>query len=202
MTEAQMITSNPYDPKRRIPRSVGYPLPGVSIRVVSKSDEEVVPVQVGEVWSRGENVFKGYWQMPEKTRESFSEGWFRSGDLGYQDPKEGMRLFLVGRAKELIISGAYNVYPKEVENVLVQHKAIQEAAVVGVSDEDLGEKVIGVVVFKKKRPEILSEELISFCRKRLAGYKCPKQIFAIEELPRNAMGKIQKHVLQKKFSSN
>lgn len=202
MTEAQMITSNPYDPKGRIPKSVGYPLPDVHIRVVSGSMEPVAPGQVGEVWIRGDNVFKGYWQMPEKTRESFVEGWFGSGDLGYQDPEDKMRLFLVGRAKDLIISGGYNVYPKEVENVLEKCEAIQEAAIVGVPDEDLGEKVIGVVVFKKDRPEVPSEELISFCRKHLVGYKCPKQLFTMEELPRNAMGKIQKHVMQKKFSSN
>jgi malonyl-CoA/methylmalonyl-CoA synthetase len=200
MTEAQMISSNPYDLERRIPKSVGYPLPGIQIRLVSQSGEDVVPGEVGEVWIKGDNIFKGYWQMPDKTKDSFVEGWFRSGDLGYQDPEDQMRLYLVGRRKELIISGGYNVYSKEVENVLDQHEAVQESAVIGIPDEDFGEKVTAVVVLKKDQPEAPPEELIAFCKKRLASYKCPKQVFFIDELPRNAMGKIQKNILQKNLS--
>lgn len=200
MTEAQMIASNPFDPARRIPKSAGYPLPGVQIRVVSPSGQDVPPGEVGEVWVKGDNVFAGYWRNSEKTRESFVEGWFRTGDLGRQDPADQLRLYLVGRAKELIISGGYNVYPREVESVLEQHRAVREAAVFGVPDEDLGEKVTAVVTLQKGAPEVPSGELISFCRQRLAGYKCPKEIFHLEELPRNAMGKIQKDVLKKIFS--
>ncbi|MBI5439743.1 MAG: AMP-binding protein, partial [Deltaproteobacteria bacterium] len=132
MTETGMNTSNLLDPPGRVAKSVGYPLPGVAIRVVGPDGTDVAPGDVGEVWIRGDNVFKGYWEMPEKTAESFVGGWFRSGDLGYQDPGDGGRLFLVGRGKELIITGGYNVYPKEIENVLESHEAVKEAAVIGL----------------------------------------------------------------------
>jgi len=178
---------------------VGYPLPGVKVRVVSERGEDVRTGEIGEVWIRGDTVFKGYWQMPEKTRESFEQGWFKTGDVGYQDPADGHRLYLVGRAKELIITGGYNVYPKEIETVLERHEAVQEAAVVGIPDEEYGEKVTGAVVLKKDQLQIKPEEMIAFCKEHLAGYKCPKQIFVVDQLPRNAMGKIQKDVLQKRF---
>jgi malonyl-CoA/methylmalonyl-CoA synthetase len=168
--------------------------------LVSERAEDVKPGDVGEVWIRGDNVFKGYWQMPEKTRESFEAGWFKTGDLGYQDPADGGRLYLVGRAKELIITGGYNVYPKEIESVLEQHEAVQEVAVVGIPDEDYGEKVIAIVVPRGSEHPVTSEEMIAFCKKHLASYKSPKQIFFVDHLPRNAMGKIQKEVLQKKYS--
>ena len=200
MTEAGMITSHPFDPVGRKPRSVGYPLPGVRVRVVSESGEDVKPGDVGEVWVQGDNVFKGYWQMPEKTRESFEQGWFKTGDVGYQDPADGHRLYLVGRAKELIITGGYNVYPKEIENTLERHEGVQEAAVVGIPDEDYGEKVTAVVVLKKDQSRVKPEEMIDFCKNHMASYKCPKQIFVVDQLPRNAMGKIQKDVLQKNYS--
>jgi len=138
-------------------------------------------------------VFRGYWGMPDKTRDSFVEGWFRSGDLGYQDPNDGGRLYLVGRAKELIISGGYNVYPKEVENVLESHEAVTESAVVGLSDEEFGEKVAAVVVLKDGRGSVVPEVLVAHCRERLASYKCPREITVVPELPRNAMGKILKN---------
>ncbi|MEW6115268.1 MAG: AMP-binding protein, partial [Thermodesulfobacteriota bacterium] len=141
MTEAGMITSNPIEVEGRKAQSVGFPLPGVEIRVAKPDASDVVSGEVGEVLMRGENVFAGYWGMPEKTAESFVEGWFKSGDLGYQDPNDKGRLYLVGRQKELIITGGYNVYPKEVENVLEGHAAVQEAAVIGLPDEDFGERV-------------------------------------------------------------
>ena len=200
MTEAGMITSNLIDLPGRKPRSVGYPLPGVRIRVVSEDGEDVKPGDVGEVWIRGDNVFKGYWQMPEKTKESFEGGWFKTGDVGYQDPADGNRLYLVGRARELIITGGYNVYPKEIENTLEKHEAVHEAAVVGIPDEDYGEKVTAVVVLKKDYWQAKPEEMIEFCKKHMASYKCPKQIFIVDQLPRNAMGKIQKDVLQTNYS--
>ncbi len=202
MTEAQMITSNPFDVDGRIPQSVGFPLPGTEIRVVSDAGGDVEPGDVGEVWLRGDNIFKGYWQMPEKTRESFSDGWFRSGNLGYQDPQDKMRLYLVGRAKELIITGGYNVYPKELENVLESHEAVLEAAVVGIPDEDFGERVTAFVVLRSGTEGFSQEELIGFCKNHLAAYKCPKTVLPISELPRNAMGKIQKQVLQQKDETN
>ena len=200
MTETGMNASNPVDPARREAKSVGYPLAGVTIRVVGDDGSDVPPGDVGEVWIRGDNVFRGYWGMPEKTRESFVEGWFRSGDLGYQDPKDRRRLYLVGRAKELIITGGYNVYPKEVENVLESHEAVKEAAVVGLPDEEFGEKVVAVVVRKEGTGSLFPEALIEHCKGRLASYKCPRRIVMIAELPRNAMGKIQKNLISPIFS--
>jgi malonyl-CoA/methylmalonyl-CoA synthetase len=200
MTEAGMITSNLIDPSGRKAKSVGYPLPGVKARVVSDKGIDVKPGEVGEVWIRGDNVFKGYWGMPEKTRESFEEGWFKTGDVGYQDTGDNLRLYLVGRARELIITGGYNVYPKEIENVLEKHGAVHEVAVIGLPDEDYGERVTAVVVPKKDQTETFTEEILSYCKQHLAGYKCPKQVILVDQLPRNAMGKIQKDVLQKKYS--
>jgi malonyl-CoA/methylmalonyl-CoA synthetase len=193
MTETGMNSSNPIDPARRKAKSVGYPLAGVTIRVVGGDGADVLPGKVGEVWIQGDNVFQGYWGMPGKTQESFVEGWFRSGDLGYQDPEDDGRLYLVGRAKELIITGGYNVYPKEVENILESHEAVKESAVVGLPDEEFGEKVVAVVVMKEGKGAFLPETLIEHCKKQLASYKCPRQIAIVAELPRNAMGKIQKN---------
>ena len=193
MTETGMNTSNRIDPAHRKAKSVGFPLPGVRIRVVGSDSKDVRPGDAGEVWVLGNNVFLGYRGMPDKTRESFVEGWFRSGDLGYQDPKDGGRLYLVGRAKELIITGGFNVYPKEVENVLESHEAVKESAVVGLPDEEFGEKVAAVVVLKDGRGSVALEVLSAHCRERLASYKCPREIDIVPELPRNAMGKILKN---------
>ena len=200
MTEAGMITSNLISLPGRKAKSVGYPLPGVKARVVSDKGVDVKPGEIGEVWIRGDNVFKGYWRMPEKTQESFEEGWLKTGDVGYQDPGDNLRLYLVGRARELIITGGYNVYPKEIENVLEKHEAVHEAAVIGLPDEDYGERVTAVVVPKKDQTETSTEEILSYCKQHLAGYKCPKQVILVDQLPRNTMGKIQKDVLQKKYS--
>ncbi|MCK5539571.1 MAG: AMP-binding protein [Deltaproteobacteria bacterium] len=199
MTETGMNTSNTYDPTGRKPGSVGFPLPGVSLRVIDGEGKDVVPGEIGEMLLKGDNVFKGYWQMPEKTKESFVDGWFRSGDLGYQDPDDEMRVYLSGRAKELIISGGYNVYPKEVETVLETHAAVKECAVVGLFDEDFGEKVTAAVVLQDGFDEINPAEIITFCRSKLAVFKCPKTIHFIDELPRNAMGKIQKNQLVERY---
>ena len=201
MTETGMIASNPYDSELRKVKSVGYPLSGVSIRVVGKEGLDVRPGEVGEVWIKGSNVFKGYWNQPEKTTESFKEGWFKSGDLGYQDPEDHLRLYLAGRAKELIITGGYNVYPKEIENILEDHDAVQEAAVFGLAHEDFGEQVAAAVVLREES-SLEASELIQFCKTRLAGYKCPRKIFFRSALPRNPMGKIQKHVLQKEYEGS
>jgi malonyl-CoA/methylmalonyl-CoA synthetase len=126
-------------------------------------------------------------------------GWFRSGDLGFQDPKDRMRLYLVGRAKELIITGGYNVYPKEIENILESHEAVKESAAVGLPDDDFGEKVVAVVVLREGHSPIPTESLVEHCRQRLASYKCPRQIVIVPELPRNAMGKIQKNRIPRIF---
>lgn len=200
MTEAQMVTSNPYEPERRIPKSVGYPLPGYEIRIVGEKGEEVPCGHIGEVWMKGGGIFKGYWRMPEASKKSQADGWFKSGDLGYLDPADSRRLYLVGRAKELVISGGYNVYPKEVETVLEQEEAVQEAAVFGLPDPDFGEKVVAAVVPRGGARKVSEQELIAFCKGRLAGYKCPKQVFYIESLPRNVMGKVQKNLLKDRFA--
>jgi malonyl-CoA/methylmalonyl-CoA synthetase len=194
MTEAGMIASNPYAPEKRKAKSVGYPLDGVQLRVVDANGADVISGVVGEVWIRGNTIFKGYWRQSEKTAEAFQDGWFKSGDLGYQDPADGERLFLVGRAKELIISGGLNVYPKEVENILEDHETVLEAVVYGRPDEDLGERVLAAVVLRDGAAPS-PEGLRAYCRGRLAPYKCPKEIIPLSALPRNAMGKIQKQHL-------
>jgi len=201
MTETGMITSNPLDPARRKANSVGYPLPGVSLRVVSQGGEDVAPGEAGEVWVRGDSVFKGYWGAPGKTEEAFVQGWFRSGDLGYQDPGDDLRLYLLGRSRELIITAGYNVYPKEVEAALERHDLVKEAAVLGIPDEEFGEKVAAVVVPRGDRAELRVQELLDFCRRQLAPYKCPRVIIPADELPRNAMGKVQKHALLERFKA-
>jgi malonyl-CoA/methylmalonyl-CoA synthetase len=132
--------------------------------------------------------------MPEKTVEAFADGWFRTGDLGFQDPDDNDRLYLVGRAKELIITGGFNVYPKEIENVLESHEFVKESAVIGLPDQDFGERVVAAIALKSEI-NVTPEVLIKHCKTRLASYKCPKQIFFVEQLPRNAMGKLQKNIL-------
>lgn len=195
MSETGINVSNPLLGVRK-PGSVGLPLPGVAVRVVDAAGKDVATGEVGEVWIQGKNVFKGYWQMPDKTRESFTDGWFRTGDLGYRDP-EGY-LYLVSRAKDLIISGGLNVYPKEIETLIETLEAVEEAAVIGVPDQDLGERVVAVVVTRPYRA-LGAEEVIALCRERLAGYKCPKAVFFAESLPKNAMGKVMKNVLREKY---
>jgi len=193
MTETGMIASNRIDPAHRVAKSVGHPLAGVEIRVTGEDGADVRPGEVGEVRIRGDNVFPGYWGMPGKTEESFADGWFRSGDLGFLDPEDGGRLYLVGRAKELIITGGYNVYPKEIENVLDAHEAVKESAVVGLPDEEFGEKVVAVVVRKDGAVPVPPGTLVAHCKRHLASYKCPRLLFIVPDLPRNAMGKIQKN---------
>jgi len=194
MTETAMNTSNSLDPAGRKPKSVGFALPGITIRVVGEDGLDMPAGEVGEVLIKGPNVFAGYWRKPDKTRESFIGEYFRSGDMGFLDETDPGRLYLVGRSKELIISGGYNVYPKEIENVLESHEAVRESAVVGLPDEDFGERVTAVVVLKEGA-SVNCEELLGLCKGRLAGYKCPKQIIFVEALPRNAMGKLQKNIL-------
>lgn len=199
MTETGMNTSNTLDPAGRVAKSVGYPLPGTTIMIAADNGGPVVPGEVGEVWIKGPNVFKGYWNMPEKTAESFADGWFKSGDLGYADPADGGRIYLVGRGKELIITGGYNVYPKEIESIIENHPSVKEVAVIGIPDEDFGEKVVAVVALNDGAPAPPAGELAAMCKAKLAGYKCPKQIHFVDALPRNAMGKIQKNVLTKTY---
>jgi malonyl-CoA/methylmalonyl-CoA synthetase len=185
MSEAVIITSNPLHGKR-IAGSVGYPLPGVELRIDGG--------EIGVIQIRGPSVFGGYWRMPEKTAEEFTaDGWFITGDVGRQDP-DG-RVWISGRAKDLIISGGYNVYPKEVELVLDDVPGVIESAVVGVPHPDFGEAVVAVVM-----GEAGEETLIAEARARLAHYKIPKRVVRVDELPRNAMGKVQKNVLRERLA--
>lgn len=194
MTETNMNTSNPYDGER-LPGSVGLPLPGVEIRIADRADGHVLPQgEVGVIEIRGPNVFKGYWRMPEKTRAEFrDDGFFVSGDLGFVDPRGYVHI--VGRDKDLIISGGYNVYPKEVEAALQALPGVADAAVIGAPHPDLGEGVIAVVV---PRPGAALDEAETrrALAVDLAGYKVPKRIVVADALPLNAMGKVQKTELR------
>ncbi len=188
MTETGMITSNPYD-GARVPGTVGFALPGVEVRIRG--------AQPGVIEVKGPNVFKGYWRMPEKTREEFTpDGWFITGDVGMIDA-EG-RVTIAGRAKDLIISGGFNVYPKEIEELLDALCYIGESAVIGVPHPDFGEGVVAVVTAAGALPS--EPEIIAELSKSLAKFKLPKRIFAVAELPRNAMGKVQKAELRKRYA--
>ena len=179
MTETVMLVSNPYHGERR-PGSVGFPLPGVDVRLADG----------GEIEVRGPNVFAGYWRRPEATAGSFRDGWFRTGDLGAVDPDGYLRI--VGRAKELIISGGYNVYPREVEEVLLAHPGVVDAAVVGAPDAEWGERVCAFVVAE---PGVTDHDLVDWCGSRLAPYKRPRRWERVDEVPRNALGKVVRHAL-------
>ncbi|HEX5810109.1 MAG TPA: AMP-binding protein [Anaerolineales bacterium] len=195
MSETGMNCSNPLRGERRL-GSVGLPLAGVEVRVANpESDEPLPDGEIGEVQLRGPNIFKGYWKQPQKTVESFTaDGWFRTGDLGLRDA-DGY-LTLCGRSKDLIISGGLNIYPPEVERVLAEHPAVVTCAVIGCPDREWGERVTAVVVLEQGE-SVSGADLIAFCRERLAPYKSPKSIVFRDELPRNAMGKVQKAELRK-----
>ena len=193
MTETVMNLGNPFDGERRA-GSVGWPFDGVEVRIAGlESDAPLGQGLSGEIQLRGPNVFRGYWRDPDATRAAFTpDGWFKTGDLGFVDG-DGYH-FIVGRAKELIISGGFNVHPREFEEVLEDHPHVAEAAVVGLPDEDLGEKVVAAIVPRDPAPT--AEALIAFCRSRIAGFKKPREIHFVDALPRNALGKVQKHVLR------
>ncbi len=196
MSESGMITSNPLNGERR-GGTVGSPLPGNEVRVAGADDRALPAGETGAIQIRGANVFHGYWRMPEKTREEFTaDGWFRTGDVGVFDA-DGY-LSIVGRAKDLIISGGYNVYPKEIELELDVLPGVVESAVVGVPHPDFGEAVVAVVVLAKGA--MLDEAAtIAGLRTRLANYKVPKRVHVVDDLPRNAMGKVQKAELRKRY---
>jgi malonyl-CoA/methylmalonyl-CoA synthetase len=199
MTETLMNTSNPYDGERR-PGSVGKPLPGVAVRVVDATGAvEPQADVIGTLQVAGPNVFAGYWRDHEKTRSEFTaDGWFKTGDLGRID-RDGY-VHIVGRAKDIVISGGYNVYPKEVEMELDALCGVLESAVFGVPHADLGEGVTAVVV--PQTAAVLSErDIINSLQTRLARYKVPKRVLLMDELPRNAMGKVQKNVLRTMYAS-
>ena len=197
MSETVMLTSNPCkaDDGERVGGTVGLPLPGVGVRVVDDRGLPLAADHVGHVQVKGPNVFKGYWRMPEKTADEFtSDLWFKTGDVGRFDSKG--YLTIVGRSKDLIISGGYNVYPAEIEGVLNELPGVAESAVVGVPHPDFGEAVVAVVVPKPGRPAPEPTAMIATLKARIANFKVPKQIFIVAGLPRNAMGKVQKKLLR------
>lgn len=199
MTETGMNTSNPLDGKR-IGGTVGLPLPGISIRLVDAHDHPCGPGEVGAIEVSGPNVFAGYWRMPDKTREEFTaDGYFRTGDVGEFSPDRYLRI--VGRAKDLIISGGLNVYPKEVEERLDALPGIVESAVIGIPDADFGEAVAAVVVAQPGNT-LTEQSVIAALKSEIASFKVPKRVHFVAELPRNAMGKVQKNVLRQTYSSS
>ena len=201
MSETAMLTSNPYAQERR-GGTVGQPLPGVSLRLMGTDSEGHSAVcgagEIGDIQVKGPNVFHGYWRMPEKTAEEFTaDGYFKTGDVGRFD-NQGY-LSIVGRSKDLIISGGYNVYPKEIESVLDEIDGVLESAVIGVPHIDFGEAVTAVIV---KRPEakLTTADVIALMKTSIANFKVPKQVFFADELPRNTMGKVQKNVLREQYA--
>jgi len=203
MSETVMLVSNPYfaDQGERIAGTVGEPLPGVGVRVV-RDDGTLCPVgEIGQVQVRGPNVFSGYWRMPEKTKEEFTaDGWFRTGDVGHFGGAgvPDRYLTLVGRSKDLIISGGYNVYPKEIEGYIDEMPNVVESAVIGLPHPDFGEAVAAVVV-TRRAGALDATAVIDGLKGRIANYKVPKRVFVVEDLPRNTMGKVQKNVLRDRY---
>ena len=198
MTETNMNTSNPYAGARR-PGTVGMPLPGVEVRITDReSGAELPQGETGLVEVRGPNVFQGYWRMPEKTRSEFrDDGFFITGDLGRID--EQGYLNIVGRDKDLVISGGYNVYPKEVEQLIDELPGVLESAVIGVPHPDLGEGVTAVVV-PQGNDTLSEQDIIASLEGQLARYKQPRRVFFIDSLPRNVMGKVQKNQLRDRYA--
>lgn len=194
MTETNMNTSNPYDGER-VPGAVGFPLPGVTVRVTEpETGKELPRDEIGMIEVKGPNVFKGYWRMPEKTKSEFRpDGFFITGDLGKIDDKGYVHI--LGRGKDLVISGGFNVYPKEIESEIDAMPGVIESAVIGVPHADFGEGVTAVLVCNKGA-DITEAAVLKALDGRLAKFKMPKRVFVVDELPRNTMGKVQKNVLR------
>lgn len=199
MTETNMNSSNPLNGERR-PGTVGPPLPGVELRVVDDHGAVVPAGETGNLQVRGPNVFQGYWRMPEKTREDFTDdGFFNTGDKA--SISDDGYVSIVGRSKDMIICGGLNVYPKEIEEILDGLNGVVETAVIGVPHADFGEAVVAVLV---PAPGTVLEEsaVIAFSRANMANFKVPKRVFMVDELPRNAMGKVQKNLLRERYADS
>ncbi len=201
MSETIMLTSNPYGADARYANqterrggTVGFPLPGVSLRVRNDQGQDCPVDEIGGIQVRGPNVFGGYWRMPEKTAEEFTaDGYFKTGDVGKVDARGYVTI--VGRSKDLIISGGYNVYPAEIEGYINEMPGVAESAVVGVPHPDFGEVGVAVVTLKSGA-QLLPDAVIANLKSRLANFKIPKRCFVVDELPRNTMGKVQKNLLR------
>ena len=199
MSETVMLTSNPCDPAdgARVCGTVGLPLPGVSLRVQGDDGKPLLQGEIGGIQVKGPNVFAGYWNMPEKTAEEFTaDGYFKTGDVGKIDAKGYVTI--VGRSKDLIISGGYNVYPAEIEGYINNLPGVAESAVVGVPDADFGEVGVAVVI-AKPGVQLKAQDIIATLKSTLANFKVPKRCYVVAELPRNAMGKVQKNLLRQQY---
>jgi malonyl-CoA/methylmalonyl-CoA synthetase len=195
MTETNMNTSNPYE-GARIPGSVGLPLPDVELRIADDEGASLPEGEIGMIEVRGPNIFKGYWQMPEKTASEFREdGFFKTGDLGTVDSQGYVRI--VGREKDLIISGGFNIYPKEIESLIDEVPGVTESAVVGLPHNDFGEGVTAFVV--RKNADLTEGDILDSLNDKLARFKHPKRVIFLEQLPRNTMGKVQKSQMRATF---
>lgn len=206
MSETVMLVSNPYKGSR-VGGSVGVVLPGVEVRVVNESGKPCGPNEIGGIEVRGPNIFKGYWRMPEKTAEEFTkDGWFKTGDVGRWGGETSAGkvpnnyLCIVGRNKDLIISGGYNVYPKEIESFIDDMDGVEESAVIGIPHKDFGEAVMAVVI-PKPGAKLNGQAMIDALKSKIANFKVPKRVEIIESLPRNAMGKVQKNILRQQYSN-
>jgi long-chain acyl-CoA synthetase len=189
LSETSPIASFNHPDRERKPGSIGTPLQGVEFRLVDDEGADVAPGEIGEILIKGHNVMKGYWQRPEATAEAIKDGWFATGDMAKVD--EDGYYFIVDRKKELIIRGGYNVYPREVEEVLYEHPAIREVAVVGIPHDEWGEEV-GAAVALKDGETADEDELIAFAREHVASYKYPRRIWFVDDLPKGPTGKILK----------
>jgi long-chain acyl-CoA synthetase len=193
---AALVSSNPVGHER--PGSVGLPVPGTEVRILDDADRELGPGEVGEICARSPGVMSGYWHSPVATDEALRGGWLHTGDLGYQD--EDGYLFIVDRKKDLIIRGGFNVYPRDVEDALLEHPAIEAAAVVGRPDEVHGEEV---VAFVSLRPDgdVSAERLVEWARERIGGYRYPREIHVLDAVPLTNVGKIDRKVLRARLAS-
>ena len=199
MTETGMITSNPLAGDR-IGGTVGIPLPGVAVRVVDEDGKACLTDAVGHLQVKGDNVLPGYWRLPEKNQEEFTaDGYFKTGDVGKIDARGYVTI--VGRSKDLVISGGYNVYPKEIELLIDEMSGVAESAVIGLPHPDFGEAVAAVVVKSAVTDDLSEAGIIAALKGKLAAFKVPKRVFIVDDLPRNAMGKVQKNELRKRYAS-
>ena len=193
LSETSPVACSNHPDRERKPGSIGTPIEGVEMRVVDENDEPVAQGEVGEIVIRGHNIMKGYWQRPDATEEAMRGGWFHSGDMARVD--EDGYFYIVDRKKDLIIRGGYNVYPREVEEVLYEHPKIREAAVVGVPHDEWGEE-IGAAVVLHEGEELRPEEVSAYVKDRIAAYKYPRVVWFIDELPKGPTGKILKREIE------